>query len=371
MLKLPSLSIRLLHREQEHLSFLFGALTNLTDPEAFKRYRKLIALEEKGLITPAPDSIQNEDGMNPSPEHSIRIASKILRTINQYLLDENGNPALRKYELDENNKPAFFLSHPIKVATLCFENIPSDEELTQLPENEQVIFNEVQKNPYETTITAFLHDFVEDVFNGDFQTIDPRDGQTAEEIVKNILSDPSLNIPLDAQTRIFGRLISLTKPHTRYLDNSNQLEHEKNSLYVEHYQKYIFDIKKENDPICIYVKFWDILQNAQSQKSESGKRIGKARTQYNFLKGTLPDYLNIILEKNTHLVESIENSGDQILSLLIKETTQKINHILCSQDAVIIGSGKSLKFQGKEILQNNISNLEPTISASIYQKKDI
>ena len=272
------------------------------------------------------DVFENEENEEPipSPEQSIRITTHFLKFCNSYKLDELGNAKTRKNELDENGEPAFLLSHEIKVILHCFENIPSSEEFASLPPSEQKIINEVKAHPYETTVTTFLHDFVEDNFNGDFNALDPKTGKYVWQLLQDELSRPSLKIPLEAQKKIFARLLLLTKPPERYPETDGYSFLSNSSIYLDEYRKYCLRLIKENDPICTYIKFWDIFHNAQSQKEVSGKSLGKKFFQNDFLKSTLPEYLQLVLKKNIPLIDSVRTSGDYFFLKLIQDTKHEV-----------------------------------------------
>jgi len=327
MEQFPPLSKNFLRREHKHLETLFSFLTEIDSPKDLKKFKRIQRKKNKEDFSPEighdKHFFKDNEDLSPSPEESVRITTHFLKFCNNYKLDEFGNAKIRKNELDENGEPAFLLSHEIKVALHCFENMPSPDELQTLSENEQKILKEVQENPYETTVTTFLHDFVEDNFNGDFNTVDPKTGKSVGELIQDELRRTSLKIPLPAQKRIFARLLLLTKPPERYPKEDSVSFLAKTNLYLDEYRNYCLKLIKEDDAICTYIKFWDIFHNAQSHKEISGKTLGKKFFQHDFLKSALPEYLQLVLKKNIPLVNSIQNSGDSFFLKLIQDTKHK------------------------------------------------
>lgn len=324
---LPPLSLGFLRREHERLQYLFAVLTKYSNPTDFQLFRKIVQMENKAKSS-AFSKKENpipEDQI-PSGEQTVRIATNILKVLNQFMSDktheEKRIPWMRKKERDENGERAFFLSHPIKVATLCFELLPEENVSSLLPTEEAKKINEVRENPYEVTITSLLHDFVEDIFYGEFDVPHPEYGKTATEIIWEILNDHSLGIPTGARKRIFDRIVILTKPPQRYASPKKELANEDAvQQYLEQYESYLQRINESNDSIAQYIKGIDIFRNAQSQKNGSSiKRAGKAKLQAAFLENTFPIFTEKLMQNRPEFFDKMSDRN------LVEEVQKRIKN---------------------------------------------
>lgn len=325
--KLPPFSLGFLRREHKRLQYLFTKLTGYTDAEDFTLYRDIIRLENKEDPShfPEPQNPISED-QTPSGEQTVRIATNILKVLNKFMSDENSLgktiPWMRKNERDENGERAFFLSHPIKVAVLCFDFLPESEDIsTSLPIEEINKLNQVRENPYEVAVTAFLHDFVEDIFDGEFDIPNKKGGKTARTILLEILQDPVLQIPIGAQKRIFNRVVTLTKPPQRYSSHKKTLTTEgENNQYLTHYETYLKNIINSNDALSQYIKVIDILQNAQSQKTtkKGSLREKKSKLQAQFIQKVFPRFSEKLMKEQAEFFEKLSDQN------LVKELQREI-----------------------------------------------
>lgn len=242
-----------------------------------------------------------------------QIIFHVFQVLNSFMLKEDGYPETRNLEIEENGEKAFVLSHPIKIAQLAFQILPKEFD-KNISIKEAAKIENIQSNLRETAITAFFHDFVEDVFEGRFNK--------AENYIKEILSHPSLSIPNDAKARILCRIKVLTKPPARHASSNIVNKNEKADLYLKEYGEYLDTIIKSNDAISQYIKLIDIFQNAQSQKNtQDKKRTGKARLQADFISKTFPTLIKYFLQKHPDL---FKNMSDQNFVKELKNKT-KIN----------------------------------------------
>jgi hypothetical protein len=248
-----------------------------------------------------------------------KIILHILWLINPFYLDENGNEKVRDNELDENGEAAFLIAHPRKVATLAFQLFPQD--ISTLPQEEQKKLEFLMTDDArEMIITAFFHDFIEDVFKGDFLKPHPKTGKTAGQTIQDFLDDPAFNIPPAVQKQIWKRIIILTKPE---YEKDKTLNEEVNALlYLEHYEGYLQEIINSGDPICQYIKLIAIFQNAQSEKKHGSivKREGKAKLQAAFIKKVFPGLAKQLLQKYPDFFEKLKDRN------LVEELQQQIQN---------------------------------------------
>jgi predicted small metal-binding protein len=264
-------------------------------------------------------NVVGEDKKSDEYQQFKQIIFDIFRLLNSFMLDDDGRPKMRDIELDENGERAFVLSHPIKVAQLVFQLLPQECGNT-IQQDELDKVKEVRKNLRETAVTTFFHDFVEDVFEGNFEVARP--------IIEDVLNKEELQIPPDAQKRILQRIHVLTKPLSRYTSSSKILtKDEEVELYLQEYKQYLDTLINSNDPISQYIKVIDIFQNAQSQKnSQDKKRKGKAQLQADFIKEVFPTLAEHFWQQHRKLFENM--SDQNFVEALRKNISNHVEEVI-------------------------------------------
>ena len=305
----------------DKLKMILEKTINVSEEIPMNDYQNLLEIAKNKLIL-----INFEKRIRPAI-HAMRISRRILRELNFLALDEENHAQKRKYETDKNGKPIFFIEHPIDVTNLAFTLLPKEDNLEDISIEERLKLKSVRKNPFEISISAFLHDLVEDFFKGKFDKKNERIQKTAQELITEILEDEKLEIPLDAQKRIKERLFLLTKPHSSDTEN-NKFHHNGDTFhedrdYLFKYKGYLNDLTKANDPITQYIKLCDILQNAQSQTGnpKEMKRIGKACSQVEFIQKAFPTLTAKILREHPGLFSNMADSN------LLKNLNHKFPNI--------------------------------------------
>lgn len=282
--------------------------------------------------SPIRELLENVVGKDRTTEKYKQFKKIILHTlwlINPFYLDEKGNETIRDNELDENGESAFLIAHPRKVATLAFQLFPQD--ISTLPQEEQKKLEFLVTNDSrEMVITAFFHDFVEDIFKGDFLKPHPKTGKNARQTIKEFLNDPEFNIPPAVQEKIWKRIIILTKPEYEKDETLNEEINE--LLYLEHYEGYLQEIINSGDSICQYVKLIDIFQNAQSEKKHGLpiKREGKAKLQAAFIKKVFPGLAKQLFQKYPDFFEKLKDQN--LVEELQKQAQGSVEDIISNPD---------------------------------------
>lgn len=327
-----------LRRMLQDLQYLFSVLPKKGAYENFRHIQKEIQEKSKNEASQLNEINVQEKYISPEEiprdTQTFRIANSAIKLLNFYYTEVSPSndisPKKRKQEMDEKGNLLFYIEHPVQVATLCFLNLPLEEsEFKNITETEKIILTEALSKPYELAVTAFFHDFVEDIFDGEFDVEHPITKRTARQEIVNFLRDPKHDIPLDAQERILNRINVLTKPPSRY--SSKNCE-EKTECYLKHYESYLQQIIDSDDPLCQYIKLIDILQNAQSQKQDDPKRKGKARLQSDFIQKLFPSFITKLLTEKPQFFDDMSDrnlvEGLQKIAELQKNIQNKVNNTL-------------------------------------------